>query len=233
MVAKSYQKYETCGEPFVENGRQYILLSTGKKVRWYEPHEYYKMYPDERPAAPNLKEVLGFDKGYVTICKGDQEPHTEWFKASDFRYSIYYGWYLCSTYELPEDFPSDLSPVRLAWSDISNPSGTTLKNEAVIKKIVDSLLLDPSPSEFYGSIGDRILLTLRVIKAFPLDGYYGRSTLHVFEDENKNIFIWTTGARTLEVGKTYEIKGSIKDHDIFRNCKQTILTRCQAVEKES
>ena len=237
MVAKSYQKFEICSEPYTVNGRQYVKLSNGKQVRWYTENEYYKMYPDEKDKAAAavkvikpLKEVLGFDKGYVTICKGDTYSHLEWFKASDFRYSTYFGWYLCSTYELPDDLPPDLVPIRLKWEDVAAPGETALKSETAIKTVIESLIYDPSPSEHYGTIGERVNLTLTVTKTIPLDGYYGRSTMHLFTDENQNVFVWTTGARSLTVGETYNIRGSIKGHEVFRNVKQTSLTRCAVVE---
>lgn len=232
MVAKSYQKFEIAAGPYEVNGRQYVKLSNGKQVRFYTEAEYYKIYPEDKKQETvanilkPLKEVLGFDKGYITICKGNTYEHLEWFKNSDFRFSTYFGWYLCSSYELPADFPADLTPVQLLWEDVALPDGTALKTEAAVKEAVEKLVFEPSPSEFYGMIGDKVMLTLTVIKAIELDGYFGRSVLHVFEDENKNVFTWTTGARHLEEGKTYTLRGSIKDHTVYKNCQQTVLTRC-------
>ena len=232
MVAKSYQKYEIAAGPYLVNGRQYVKLSTGKQVRYYTEAEYYKMYPEEKEKKQEtniikpLKEVLGFDKGYVTICKGDTYQHLDWFKESDFRFSRYFGWYLCSTYELPADLPADLIPVRLYWENVSNTEETALKSEDALKSVVEAVLFDPSPSEDVGAVGERIDLELTVTKAIPLDGYYGRSIMHLFEDENQNVFVWTTGARTLSVGEVYKVRGTVKAHDIYHNTKQTVLTRC-------
>lgn len=237
MVAKSFQKFEICGDPYVVNGRQYVKLSNGRQVRWYTETEYYKMYPDEKKTAETvaqptrpLKEVLGFDKGYVTICKGDTYSHLEWFKASEFRYSKFFGWYLCSTLEMPEDFPADLIPVHLTWEAVATPGETALKGEDALRAAVENVLYEPSPSQHYGMIGDRVNLVLTVVKTIPLDGYYGRSTMHIFEDADQNVFVWTTAAKSLEVGVTYGVRGSIKDHTTFRNCDQTVLTRCVITE---
>lgn len=232
MVAKSYQKYEIAAGPYVVNGRQYVKLSNGKQVRFYTEAEYLKLYPEDAKKETktenikSLKEVLGFDEGYVTICKGETYQHLAWFKESDFRFSRYFGWYLCSTYELPVDLPDDLTPVRLTWESVALPDGSALKPEAAIKEAVESLMFEPSPSEFYGKVGDKVILTLKVIKAIVMDGYYGRSVLHIFEDENQNVFTWTTGARHLEVGETYTLRGTIKNFQTFHNVKQTVLTRC-------
>ena len=237
MVAKSYQKYEIAAGPYTVNGRQYVKLSTGKQVRYYTEAEYYKMYPEEKnkesavEMIKPLKEVLGFDEGYVTICKGDTYQHLDWFKESDFRFSRYFGWYLCSTYELPADLPTDLTPVQLRWEEVAVPDGTALKTETAIKEAVEALMFDPSPSQFVGAIGERINARLTVIKAAPVESYYGRSTFHVFEDENQNVYIWSTSAKSLTEGETYTIRGTLKDHQIYKNCKQNVLTRCAVVQE--
>ena len=195
------------------------------------------MYPEEKnkesavEMIKPLKEVLGFDEGYVTICKGDTYQHLDWFKESDFRFSRYFGWYLCSTYELPADLPTDLTPVQLRWEEVAVPDGTALKTETAIKEAVEALMFDPSPSQFVGAIGERINARLTVIKAAPVESYYGRSTFHVFEDENQNVYIWSTSAKSLTEGETYTIRGTLKDHQIYKNCKQNVLTRCAVVQE--
>lgn len=229
MVAKSYQRFEIAAGPFTVKGRQYVTLSNGRQVRYYTEEEYYKMYPEEKQKETDkrpLKEVLGFEKDYITICKGNTYQYLAWFKESDFRFSRLFGWYLCSSYEIPDDLPDEIIPIRLEWKNISNPSGLELLSEAAIKAHIETLMYEPSPSNHIGTIGERSTHTLTVIKTVPLDGYYGRSTLHIFEDKNQNIYTWTTGTKALEVGETYQIKGTLKDHTIFHNTKQNVLTRC-------
>lgn len=239
MVAKSYQKFEICGDPYTVNGRQYVKLSNGKQVRWYNETEYYKMYPEEKDKEPKverirpLKEVLGFDKGYITICKGETYPHLDWFKASDFRYSTIFGWYLCSTYEMPEDFPFDLVPLRLPWDSVAVPGEDRLLTDTAVKAAVEAVLYEPSVSEYQGSIGERLEINVKVIKTISLEGYYGLSTLHIFEDADGNIYTWNTASTSLPVDSIYNIKGRVKDHTTFRNTKQTVLTRCTYVKEET
>ena len=58
MVAKSYQQCELIGDPFTENGRQYIYIKRNgkeRKVRWYTEAEFEKAFkvklntPEEKP----------------------------------------------------------------------------------------------------------------------------------------------------------------------------------------
>lgn len=229
-VAKSYQAMEQVCEPYKVNGRMYVKVNTGKitrQVRWYTDAEYERLYPEVKiiKAAKSQKEVLGFTKGYITIFKGDTFSNLDWFKASTARYAKFWGWYIISTEEVPEDLPEGIEPVKLYWDAVGD--GEKLAAEAVVAAAVDSLLYEAGSSEYVGNIGDRLSLVLTVTKAIALDsGYYGPSTMHVMEDDESNIFVWTTSAKSLPESATVELKGTVKDHKIYKNNKQTILTRC-------
>lgn len=81
MVAKLYQNLEIVSkEPFWSEGKKYVEVKTSKGaikvVRWYSDYEYAKLYKEEPdhskdPFYRTQKSVLGFDKGYITIFKGD------------------------------------------------------------------------------------------------------------------------------------------------------------------
>ena len=220
-TAPSFANLERLSEPFEENGKEYILVKTKsgttRKVRWYE-EPMKKIRP--------VKEVLGFTKGYITIFKGDTYSLLEWFQEEPkCRYHKFFGWYVISEEELPE-IPAGLTPIQLKWEDVAFADEDQLRPESQIKEYIDSLMYDPSPSKWQGSIGDRLEKTLTVTKVIPIEGYYGNSTMHIFSDPEENVYVWTTAAKTLEVGKTYIIRGSVKEHKMFKNVSQTILTRC-------
>lgn len=234
MVAKSYQGWATYGEPFEENKRMYIVVITDrgahKKVRWYTDAEYAKMYPEEAPKVTKIrstKDVLGFSKGYITIFKGDTYSLLEWFQESTARYHKFFGWYFISEEELPE-IPAGITPIQLKWEDVAFADEDQLRPESQIKEHIDSLMYEPSPSTWQGEVGDRIDRTLTVIKVTPLeDGYYGPSTFFLFRDEYQNEYCWTTGSKSLDLGATYEVRGSIKALQTYKGKKQTVLTRCR------
>lgn len=238
-VAPSYQKYTTIGEPFSSNNKLYVKLSNSKTVRWYTDAQYEKLYPSKSPsektdatASRSKKEVLGFSLGFITIFKGDTYAHLEWFRESVARYNKLWGWFIPSEENVPDDLPQGLAPVRLEWSQVGL-SDNDLRAEKDIMSAIDSLLCDPSPSEHIGNVGDRLEIKVQVIKAITLDGYFGHSTMHTFQDENKNIYIWTTAAKSLPVDNIYTIRGTIKEHSIFKNTKQTVLTRCAIIKEWS
>lgn len=237
-VAKSFQKYTLIGEPYKKNGRQYIVIRYAdghdREVRWYTDAEYAKLYPAESPSTASqtkvlrpLKDVLGFSKGYITIFKGDTYALLDWFRESTARYHNFFGWYFISDEELPE-IPAGVTPIQLKWEDVAFADEDQLRPESQIKEHIDSLMYDPSPSKWQGSIGERITRYLTVTKVAELpDGYYGPRTFYLFKDEEENEYTWTTAARKLELGETYEVVGTVQALSKYKGKEQTVLTRCR------
>lgn len=235
-VAKSYIGLPQTCEPYMaDNNRWYVrvVLKSGKEkeVRWYTDIEFEKMYPETSVITEPSKDVdaaknrLGFQEGYITIFRGDQETNNDWFKLSNARWARYWGWYVVSTEEIPEQLPFGIEPVKLYWKDIIGPTGE-MKPEDKLKEIVDVLLYGESDSQFIGSIGERLELVVNVAKAISFDGAYGKTTMHIMHDDCGNEYVWTTGSKTLTVDNIYHIRGTVKDHRVYKGTNQTILTRC-------
>lgn len=238
MVAKSFQSMQQLGEPFLEKDKMYVQVKNEKtgtirKVRWYTEAEYAKMYGEkiEKPVSEFIhqKQALGFEKGYITIFKGDTYANLEWFRGSIARYCKWWGWYIVSTDEIPQDIPEGIVPVQLAWELVGTEQGC-LKPDEEVKMGVESVLYESSNSEFIGNVGERLTLTLKVIAAHQQDGAYGLSTVHYLEDDNGNRYLWNTSAKSWNPGEQYELKGTVKDHKIIKNVKTTILTRCSLLK---
>lgn len=237
MVAKSFQSMKQMGEPFMENGKMYVKVQNEKtgtirKVRWYTDAEYAKMYGEkvDKPASEFKcqKQILGFEKGYITIFKGDTYANLEWFKRSIARYCKFWGWYIVSTDEIPEDLPDTVTPVQLPWELVGKEDGTLIP-EGMIASAIEPLLYEASSSEFQGKIGERIERVLTVRKNVSLPNAFGVSSMHIFEDAEGNVYVWTTASKAWAEGSEHKIRGTIKDHKVYRNCKQTVLTRCVEV----
>lgn len=242
MVAKSYQSMKQLGDPFCENGRMYVNVEAkngkARKVRFYTEDEYYKMYPnEERPGGKlftNQKKLLGFDKGYITIFKGDTEKYDYWFSHSIARFCRFWGWYIVSTETIPFDLPADIEPVRLDWEQVGSNSGE-LKDEAEVEAIVSSILCGQHPSTFQGLVGERLELDLIVIKNVQKEtdfrGKKSTNTVHTFEDLCGNHYVWDTGAKNWAEGSAKRVRATVKEHKIINNIQTTVLTRCMEVMK--
>ena len=234
MVAKSYQKLTFVDEPYAEkNGKMYQKVlneNTGKiyKVRWYTEDEYYKMYPEDKPANPfgEQRKLLGFDEGYITIFKGYTDEHDDWFNRSIALYCVHWGWYIVSTDEIPTDIPSCIQPVKLFWEKVGNADGTLLP-KSTIDKAVQELLFNDHPSQYQGEIGDRIERKVVLTAAIELgETQFGSQRLYCFEDKEKNQYAWKTGvSKDWEIGNEVSLKGTVKEHEIYKGVKRTVLTR--------
>lgn len=236
MIAKSFQTgYEIVGAPYEQNKKMYVVIrhnNTKKErtVRWYSEQEYKKLYPDAKieVAAPavNHNKILGFAKGYITIFAGVNDANEDWFRRHvECRYHDWWGWYVVSTEEVPADIPFGVRAIQLPWEEVG-ADAFTLKAKADVKRAIEAYLYEDDGSVFVGNVGDRIELRLTVERAIPLENNFGHSTMHIFTGEDNNKYIWTTAAKTLSEGGTYNIRGTIKEHRVYQGQHQNILTRC-------
>lgn len=240
MVAKSFQSLTIVGDPFQESGRIYIYVKNEKtgntrKVRWYTESEYNKMYPDDPKVEvikmrKTQKEIFGFDKGYITIFNNGLDEENDFFRLSNARYCVRWGWYVVSSESVPCELPVGTEAIQLPWELVGNPDGS-LKPTVEVRQAIDRLLYEDHPSEHVGAVGERLELTLKVIKSISLDSDYGKYTVHTFEDKNGNQFVWSTSAKCWEVGTEKRLRGTVKQHQVYHNIKQTVLTRCAEVNK--
>lgn len=249
MVAKSYQNMEIVKEPYRENGRMYVEVKnskgTIKQVRWYTAQEYAKMYPEDKtdktkdPYYKPQKYVLGFDKGYITIFRGyKEELHEEWFKQSICRYARWWGWYVISTQEVPNDLPPGVEPVKLFWEPMGNEN-EWLKDEATVKAHVRKTLFDSMrpverngiKSIRQGNIGDRLDINIKIIGKQEVENKRFNKFTYTYEmeDGNGNYYKWVTQAQNWSVGTKHHIRGTVKDFDAVNGEEATLLTRCVEV----
>ena len=240
-TAKSYQNLKIETEPYSMNGRQYVKVRMNngslKEVRWYSDAEYANLYQNAvgypnrtSPYWRPQKHTLGFEKGYITIFSNVDEEYADYMRSIGCNLRSWWGWCLHSDKELAGPLPAGVLSHRLNWTDVSDNDETLFSDSNKIAAAVERAIYGDPTSEFVGKIGDKYEDILTVIKAIPVEGQYGLSTIHVFKDDIDNVFSWTTAAKTLTVNKTYYIKGSIKDHKQYRGVNQTVLTRCKVEE---
>ena len=136
-VAKSYQKLEQIGNPYIKNNRMYVRVrlvsGSEKEVRWYNEKEYAKLYPGEENIAEiPYKQILGFEKGYITILKGNNQFCESLREA---RFHRLFGWYIISTETVPETRPDNLKIRKLYWQDISDDGKNLIEDKKILLTI--------------------------------------------------------------------------------------------------
>ena len=85
-------------------------------------------------------------------------------------------------------------------------------------------------SEWFGDVGSRDSFILSVVYTQALDGRFGVSYLHILVDEKGRKAKWFATGKCLEKG-TYEIKATVKKHEVYQERKETLLTRCSVVRE--
>ncbi|MYT99717.1 hypothetical protein GTY74_21225 [Streptomyces sp. SID8350] len=89
-----------------------------------------------------------------------------------------------------------------------------------------------------GTVGERITTTATVTTVIELEGRtYGYQTqrrrLVKFQDSDGNVFVWFSSAGTVpDQGDEVELTGTVKDHSIYGETAQTVLTRCRVAARE-
>ena len=117
------------------------------------------------------------------------------------------------------------------------------------KRALDARNADNKVSKYVGNIGDKISVKVKYLNTYSYDSNFGTTNIHLFMDDNGNIFKWSTGSRLefivkdncpnysrcycLDKGATIQLTGKVKDHNEYRNQKQTVLTRCKYEVLES
>lgn len=232
LVAKSYIGLEQVTDPYIVNGKQYVKVRTKKgdikQVRAYDEIEYRKYNPEVKIIQParSKRNTLGFgDAGYIWIFKGETYENLTWFHNTECRFARPWGWYLPSDKEMPALMPTNITPIKLEWSQVSE--NDQLYSEEKLATIIDPILYDAGTAEFVGKLGDRINVEVTCTRAVTSESMYGISTFHVFEDDTGNIYTWTTTAKTLNQGDRYQLKGTIKDYKTYKNKKQNVLSNCR------
>ena len=219
-VAPSFVNFTKLSEPFESGGKMYIKVQNPstksiRTVRWYEDNKV------KTPGVVNLKRALGFEFGDIHLpIKFEEE---EMLAHPDSRYHTTIGWYF------PADKkPVDFETVSLPWAAIS-VSDSELKARVDVETAVSNLLYAPTTSTFQGSIGERIIRTLTVTDKVSKETQYGHTLIYTMTDSDLNQYLCASSSKTtiLEVGGTYNIKGTVKEYINNKNNKITVLTRCK------
>lgn len=110
---------------------------------------------------------------------------------------------------------------------------TCYNRELERKAKVEAHKKEVSKSNHIGNIKDRLTINIASWKCLTswcncYDGYNETTTfLYQFIDNDGNIFTWKTQKRLDEETKLKTITGTVKAHNIYRDTKQTELTRCK------
>lgn len=82
-------------------------------------------------------------------------------------------------------------------------------------------------SEHFGTVGANFTRILTHVRSFSfLNAWEKTSYIHHLEDQNGNVFTWST-SKEIEENSTIDISGRVKNHTVYKDTKQTQITRCK------
>ncbi|MEC0526243.1 hypothetical protein P8822_00240 [Bacillus sonorensis] len=180
-------------------------------------------------------EKIGYGQDKIFLVIGDTFKIKDELKKAGARFNNQIkGWFFTEKPELWETV--ELETSELVWY---NTLGQVfLKDAHLVSEYVEGERRKVEPqSEYVGKEGDQIEIELEFIASFFLESnhfLYNSSFINKMKDDTGNIFIWKTSKDLKdEINENGRItlKGRIKEHNLYRDEKQTILTRCR-IQKE-
>jgi hypothetical protein len=86
-------------------------------------------------------------------------------------------------------------------------------------------------NEHVGNVGDKMEVSVKVIKKIGLDSAWGHSIMYLMRDADGRTFkSVTSGSFNAELGENLKLKGTVKKFDMYKDMKQTVLTRIKRID---
>ena len=93
--------------------------------------------------------------------------------------------------------------------------------EAVVKERKTDRL-----NEFVGTVGERrVFADVKIVREYVSEGQYGSTFITTLEMVDGQSLVWFASKRVGEVGQTVSVKATIKEHKLYNDLKQTVITR--------
>lgn len=122
-------------------------------------------------------------------------------------------------------------------SSCINPKGTELEwSRPDMSELDVTHLNEPEPEvkpedDWVGDVGDKLKLTVTVKAVIAIDGYGGQPAfIYIFHDASGNTLKWKSSWRYIAKDDVIILQGTVKSQDIYKDVKQTVMTRCKVLE---
>lgn len=108
--------------------------------------------------------------------------------------------------------------------------GLVASSVSAYKRYVsDKIAKEESNSDFIGSVKERLRsVEVTLVKEIFI-GYtnFGEKFLYSFTDKCGNVIAWFTSKQYIEEGSTVIIDATVKEHKVYNDIKQTVVTRAK------
>jgi hypothetical protein len=81
-------------------------------------------------------------------------------------------------------------------------------------------------NEFVGEIGERrVFADVKIVREYVSEGQWGSTFITTLEMVDGQSLVWFASKRVGEIGETMTIKATIKEHKMYNDLHQTVITR--------
>ena len=205
--------------------------ATRAKERAAERKVEQRLANAERKKAEWLKRECFTPDGVTTVYVGSNSFDVkDQLKAEGWKYSQLLGWHIA------EGDVEKYGAENLAEVSVSDVAAFNLYGEgcwlSTAKNFVDQIRNSRKPvskSEWIGEVGERLYdISVTLVSVHGYNNQFGYSQVVKFETEDKSEIIWFTASDIqIKVGEKGMLTGTVKKHDIYKNSKTTIVTRCK------
>jgi len=88
-------------------------------------------------------------------------------------------------------------------------------------------------NEWFGEPKERLDLTVKVLNTFEKESYYGLTTIVKMVTATGHRVVWFASgyANSMEQGRTYKVKATVKKHNEWKGNKETVVNRVKVTEE--
>lgn len=191
-----------------------------------------KAQTDEKNA--EFFEKNAFDaQGFTYVALGNTYGIKEQLKAEGFKYNDILGWHTNKATEhkaVKVHVDDVFAKNEYGWYTFGYEKADAVK--AMIKAESDKLAEAEDTTRYLGEVGQKIKVDVILQSAYSYSYNIGwqtvYSTAYTFRDADGNLIVWKTQKDLgLEEGQHVTIEGKVKEHSLYRNKKQTVITRAK------
>lgn len=178
-----------------------------------------------------LIEKQGFNpEGKIFVVTGNTFEIKDELKEAGAKYRDGLGWYFLNDSENYETIELDYTECL----DIDAEYFFTIswKSYNELKALVAKKQPQKSSGEYVGEIGERITRVVKFLSRYqferPAFRGWGTEIIDIcnFEDGDGNFLVWKTGGYiNAKLGSMLKITGTVKEHEMYKGDKQTVLQR--------
>lgn len=214
------------------------------EVRWYTDKERAaqdraaekraekkKIEAEKRAVRFKARNAFGFgEAGYITLVIGEHDAIQAWREGLP-EHTVWYNeifhWFIPSD-RTPAEIPSNIKTIKLDWDSIKIDD-LEMRPRKEVEEYVSSLIYKPSKSAYQGEVGTWLIKDVVIKSNIELDSHFGLSHMHVMEDEDGNVYVWTTASKNITAGTALHMKMKVKEHKEYKGTQQTIVFYCKEV----